>query len=224
MQIQWRLLKEKFDQLSTRERYIMIALLLSVIFFIWDQLLYSPLNRKLTIAVGQVETIQAQITANQNEFATLAQTLKDDPNTELRGRIKAVEHNVKKLNQRIEQLTADLIPPEQMPVVLEKMLTQNRGLKLIRVKSLPVEKISLSENNAKIKVSTETDGEYLYQYGVELELEGPFFQVLAYLKDLEKLPWRLVWNQLEYEVQQYPVAVVRLRINTLSTDSGWIGV
>ena len=217
-------LKDKFDQLSKRERYIIILMLLAVVFFIWDQLFYSPLNGKVAAASGQMETMHAQISVHSSEFASLASTLKDNPNRQLQHRIQAVENNVAKLHQKIGQLTADLIPPEQMTQVLEKVLNQNRGLKLIRVKSLPVEQIGLNEDSAREKGQADPDSGALYRHGVELELEGSFFQIIAYLKDLEKMPWRLVWSNLEYEVQQYPIAVVRLRIDTLSTDSGWIRV
>lgn len=217
-------LKDKFAQLSKRERYIIILMLLAVVFFIWDQLFYSPLNRKVAAASGQMEAMHAQIGARNNEFASLALTLKDNPDAQLQHRIQALENNIAKLHQKIGQLTADLIPPEQMTQVLEKVLNQNRGLKLIRVKSLPVEQIGLNEDSAREKEQADPDNGALYRHGVELELEGSFFQIIAYLKDLEKMPWRLVWSSLEYEVQQYPIAVVRLRIDTLSTDSGWIKV
>lgn len=217
-------LKEKFDQLSKRERYIIILMLLAVVFFIWDQLFYSPLNRKVAAAAGQMETVHAQIGVRNSEFASLALTLKDNPNAQLQRRIQTAENNVAKLHQKIGQLTADLIPPEQMTQVLEKVLNQNRGLKLVRVKSLPVEQVGLSDDGAGEEGRADADNGLLYRHGVELELEGSFFQIIAYLKDLEKMPWRLVWSSLEYEVQQYPVAVVRLRIDTLSTDSGWIRV
>ena len=64
----------------------------------------------------------------------------------------------------------------------------------------------------------------LYQHGVEMLLEGEYFQTLRYLKALEELPWQVLWGELEYGVQDYPRASIRLQINTLSTDSGWIGV
>ncbi len=44
-----------------------------------------------------------------------------------------------------------------------------------------------------------------------------------YLTHLEQLPWKFYWQSFNYEVQEYPTALVRLNIYTLSTSNWWMG-
>jgi len=63
----------------------------------------------------------------------------------------------------------------------------------------------------------------LYRHRLQLEFAGDYLATLAYLKKLENLPRKLVWENLEIETQQYPQARVRLSVYTLSLNKGWIG-
>ena len=63
-----------------------------------------------------------------------------------------------------------------------------------------------------------------YGLDLELELEGPYLAVLAYLEDLEALPWRLYWQVLEIDVDDYPRNRIRIEVATLSLHEEWIGV
>ena len=46
---------------------------------------------------------------------------------------------------------------------------------------------------------------------------------MNYLQKLEQLPWKFYWQHFDYEVQQYPRALITLNIYTLSTSKWWIG-
>ena len=108
-----------------------------------------------------------------------------------------------------------------MATVLEKVLHQKTRLKLIRVTNLPAVELTA---DALADHSNLEQGSLLYRHGVELQLEGDFFETLRYLQALEELPWQILWGSLTYEVETFPRASITLRLNTLSTNAGWIGV
>ncbi|HBC57674.1 MAG TPA: hypothetical protein DCZ03_10965 [Gammaproteobacteria bacterium] len=56
----------------------------------------------------------------------------------------------------------------------------------------------------------------VYRYPLAITFSGDYFDTLAYLKKLESMEWRPVWETLEYEVTGYPQAKVTLQIYTLS--------
>ncbi len=56
----------------------------------------------------------------------------------------------------------------------------------------------------------------VYRYPLAITFSGDYFDTLSYLKKLESMPWRPVWELLEYEVTDYPQAKVTLQIYTLS--------
>jgi MSHA biogenesis protein MshJ len=59
---------------------------------------------------------------------------------------------------------------------------------------------------------------------VELVLEGRYLDVLAYLQDLESLPWHFYWRQLDLTTKQYPINRVRVELGTVNMDSDWINL
>ena len=64
---------------------------------------------------------------------------------------------------------------------------------------------------------------HIYRHGVQLRLEGSYFDVLAYVTDLEQSGWQFRWRSLDYRVTDYPRAVVDLHLETLSRDRELIG-
>lgn len=218
--------KKKFDGLSQRERSIVLIALLAVLVFLWDQLLYAPMERASKRLELQISSAQNQINEQSAEVVAAMQNAAIDPNHELRQLKQQLEASVGEADLRIESLTQKLIPPRQMARVLEQVLRQETRLSLVKVTNIPARRLSAPLPDAQASSGTQQDKDQpmLYQHGVELQLEGEYFQTLRYLQALERLPWQVLWSELEYEVQEYPRASIRLQLNTLSTDAGWIGV
>jgi MSHA biogenesis protein MshJ len=59
---------------------------------------------------------------------------------------------------------------------------------------------------------------------VELVVVGDFGSIVAYLRVLEGLPWKIHWQELELTAQDYPSNRVRIVIGSLSLSSDWIAV
>lgn len=64
----------------------------------------------------------------------------------------------------------------------------------------------------------------VYQHGLQVVFQGDYHSTLSYLRKLEQLPWKFYWDEVTYEVLQYPKAQISIRIHTLSLEKGWIGV
>lgn len=215
----WR---QRFDALQPRERNIIMVLALVVMVFIWDLLCYSPLQRSITTARDGLVAKADQITQLGNEVRELTQPGSDNPVRVLQNRKQGLKVAIKQLDSSIEQLTGNLIPAKKMVQVLEDVLRQSSSLQLVAVKSLPVRRL-ITGAEADVSVMQASDGA-LYLHAVELELRGSYFETLSYLQALEGLPWQVIWDQLEYRVDHYPQADIRLRINTLSSSAGLLGV
>jgi MSHA biogenesis protein MshJ len=212
-------IRDRLDALQPRERNIVLILSLVVVAFLWDQLCYSPLQRSAAQASEKITTVTNQLTTAGNKLSALAQP-GSNPAGVLRDRQQQLKIAIKQLDGTIEQLTGNLIPAKKMVQVLEDVLHQSSSLQLIKVKNLPVRKLMVA--GVAENLVDETSGVYLH--AVELELRGSYFETLAYLRALESLPWQVIWDQLQYRVDDYPQAVIRLRINTLSASAGLLGV
>jgi len=212
-------LRKRLDALQPRERNIVLILALVVVAFLWDQLCYSPLQRSVKEARAEMSSVADQIVTRGNELRALAQPGKN-PVRVLQDRKKQLKIAIEQLNGNIEKLTGNLIPAKKMVQVLEDVLRQSSSLQLVKVQSLPVRRLMREGETEETLVSDSS----LYLHAVELQLRGDYFETLSYLRALEELPWQVIWDQLEYQVDGYPQADIRLRINTLSASAGLLGV
>ena len=216
---QWR---ERFDALQPRERHIILILLLVIVAFLWDLLYFSPLQKEIANTERQIGNVAEQIVGLNNEVAAMAKAGKESPLNQLHNEKKHLGQAIDALDRTIDQLTGNLIPAKKMVQVLEDVLQQTGRLQLVAVKSLPVRPLVATDDLQA--VDNKGNDSALYLHSVELTLRGSYFDAMTYLQALEQLPWQVIWEQLEYQVESYPQADIKLRINTLSSSAGLLGV
>ena len=68
------------------------------------------------------------------------------------------------------------------------------------------------------------DAPTLYRHGFVLELEGRYLDCLAYLTEVERLPWQIYWHSLRLDSQNPPSNRIVIELYTLSLEEDWIGV
>ncbi len=214
-------LRDRFDALQLREQRIVLILVLVIIAFLWDLLCYSPLQNSIKKSQDAIIAKSEQITRLGNQINDLVRPGKSSPMQVLQNREQNLQAAIKQLDGSIRQLTSDLIPAKKMVQVLEEVLHESSNLQLVAVKNLPVRRLITEREEADAPA---LGSSRLYLHAVELELRGNYFETLNYLRALEVLPWQVIWDQLEYRVDHYPKANIRLRINTLSSSAGLLGV
>jgi MSHA biogenesis protein MshJ len=118
--------------------------------------------------------------------------------------------------------------PESKKVadLLREMLTRQHGLTLVSLANLPVESLSQapSAHDAAAPPAIAADDHGPFLHPVEMVVEGDYASVVAYLRSLEALPWRIHWQQLELTAGAYPVNRVRIVIGALSLSRDWMKV
>ena len=57
-----------------------------------------------------------------------------------------------------------------------------------------------------------------------LELEGSYLDCLAYLTEVERLPWQIYWHSIQLDSQNPPRNRIVIELYTLSLEEDWIGV
>lgn len=210
-------LKQKFESLSSRERHIVIVLGLVMAVFLLDRVLISPLQESNKKARQQINALTSQLNAQNAQIKSLAGgTDLNDQYLPLRQKIEGLQRSVMQIDNQIDLMTADMIPPRKMTEVLERVLRENTRLTLLKVSTIPVEKVTAGSTDG-------SDNAGLFRHGVEIELQGGYFEALEYLQSVEALPWKVIWQEMDYNVESYPEASIKLKLNTLSRHAGWIG-
>ncbi len=228
----WQQLSEQYLQLQLRERRLIY--LASLALLLWLGALYAvePLWQSLQASKQQQKLVLQQMAQLQQQVDTVLQVLNTDPNTQIRTQISQSEQKRDELSQQIKQLTGRYVSPEQMLPLLQDVLKSSPGVKLLRMRSLQAEPVSLapSPQVAAPAPAVATPGQsmpaapLLYLHKTEISFSGQYAQLQRLLQQLEQLPWQLHWHQLEYKVSEHPQAELRLELETISEQADYLRI
>lgn len=229
---QWQQLSEQYLQLQLRERRLIY--LASLVLLLWLGALYAvePLWQSLQASKQQQKLVLQQMAQLQQQVDTVLQVLNTDPNTQIRSQISQSEQKRDELSQQIKQLTGRYVSPEQMLPLLQDVLKSSPGVKLLRMRSLQAEPVSLAPapQVAAPATAVATPGQsvpaapLLYLHKTEISFSGQYAQLQRLLQQLEQLPWQLHWHQLEYKVSEHPQAELRLELETISEQADYLRI
>ncbi|MBI2380317.1 MAG: type II secretion system protein M [Gammaproteobacteria bacterium] len=228
LKARWKHAAKQFAALKSREQALLTLGAVVLILGLSDALLGSPAQKRAEVLRQSLQQQAPELAALTAEAQVLSEKLGQDPDAELRRQLDEARRHLSEEERRLGALTADLIPPERMATVLREVLATRPGLRLVSLKNHPAEpafpELLKQPEAAPADPGAVPPRPSLYRHGLSLTVEGSYFEVLAYLKTLETLPWHFNFSGLDYRVDKYPRARVRLELYTLSASEDWIGV
>lgn len=222
----WQRYAGKFDALSARERLMVFAAAIVVICFLGYELALSGKLARASHLSTQIAQHEAEATQTRARIQALAAALAQDPNQELRAQIAALRARVEQHDAQVRGVYKGLVTPDRMAAALEDMLTRNRRVQLIALRTLPV--TTLVERSADAAAGPAPAGDsadrQVYKHGVRITLQGSYLDLLDYAARLEKLPWQMFWAQTSMDAGDYPRVRMTITLYTLSLDKAWLVV
>lgn len=213
---------ERYSDLSLRERALITLSVLSVTWMVWSATIGGFLEDSKIRIERDIDSVYAQMQAEVAEQTALEVAKANDPNKKLGRERTILDRELRKLSVTMGSVLDRFVPPERMPILLEDVIKNHKGLKLKRVQSLPVETVVVGE--AAKDPDKQKELPRVYKHPLRLEFEGNYFEVLAYLAELEQSEWEFGWRKFDYVVASHPIAEVIIEIETLSREKSWIGV
>ncbi|CCK74534.1 MSHA biogenesis protein MshJ [Oleispira antarctica RB-8] len=224
-----------YEKFSAREKKIILSTLVMAFLLIGYLFLIEPIILTSTQLINEKSRLVNSNKSLSEQIMNTKNKESQDPNIPLRKQLNELLVESDKLQEKINLLTQALVAPRQMVGLLEKVLTQDKQLKLISLKNLPEEAMSIEgrtlasdsrpvgdgESIKKLKLDEEA---LIYRHTFEIELEATYDSALLYLKRLDSLPWQLFWQDLKYQSTQYPKGILNIRIYTLSMSKEVLGV
>ena len=241
---QWTQWSGKFAAMTRRERGIVaLALVFGGSFLIFSFGI-EPLLLKARGAIRAETAARTELLQQQAQLAVLT-AQNSDPDAVNRRRLEQAKQELGPVGQRLASFEAGMVPPQRMRGFLESLLTKNRAVELLGLKTLPVTLVGATteeklDNGVAAQAVKDTGKEGLaqgglaqggtrsaaaegiYQHGIEIRLAGSYNDLLNYLAELERMPQRVMWNSVSLTVEKYPRNVMVLRVYTLSLDRTWL--
>jgi len=239
-------LLQKIQALSQRERQLLLTSVLVISYMLFSALFFSPMDVKQQQLKQQAEKLKTDTLVQTGLKKAYEEGIHMDPDQVKKRQLDSLKQRLVSLDNALAQLTVGLVPAKQLPKLLQDVLSRNGALQLSAVETLPISEMSLvgrpreqeAQSNSTVSArpsaaeansvgvmettehNTVSESAGVFKHSVRVSLQGAFFPVIKYLTTLEALPWRLFWQQLSYEVHDYPNARVEFVVYTLSTEEG----
>ncbi len=230
MKKNWQNYSDKFSQLTTREKYLVLLSGLVAIVLIGSYLFIDEKSSKIATFDKQSRVMK---TGNQsldytiNEFQS---ALTEDPNEETVKEIAKLQGKLAGIDKKLVHLTTELISPSEMRQALLRLLRLEPGVSLLSFELIgakPLLDLRSTQANSDLNnslPSAEQLGLNLYKHGIKIKLTGKYFELRNYLKQLEQLSWKFFWQDFEFAVKEYPQGEVEIIIYSLGLNKEFIGV
>jgi MSHA biogenesis protein MshJ len=213
-----------FDERSFRERLLIAVVIVAATFALWDGTVGGWVVNHKTEVITDVERLARDLQMQNNEQQRLLQQDTAPARRALVQQKTRLQALLVERQAELDALLAKFVAPEDVPDLLEDVLHDYQGLKLVRLASKAAEPLMVQTAESAAANPTQSDLLTIYRHPVELQFEGGYLDVVAYLTTLENGPWGLSWRKLEYAVGDYPKATVLIELETLSREKEWLGV
>jgi MSHA biogenesis protein MshJ len=223
----WQQYVAKMEAASLRERVMIFAAAAVAIIALLSGVLVEPelvKQRRLSLDVAQR---QGDIRKVQEQLQKMELARRADPDQATRSQLDAVRARTAQAEAKLKDEQRKFVPPERIGALLEEMLARNRRLQLVDMRTLPAAALDPAAPTQKLATDKPAapkpaSAGAIYRHGVEITLTGNYLDLLAYLRELEKLPSQMYWGKLDLSVASYPKVQLKLSVYTMSFDLAWL--
>lgn len=241
----WQQYLQTVNGKTLRERVLIFAAAASLLIAALNFALLEPELVKQRRLSREIAQRQIEIKGMQEQIHKVALTRQADPDRESRARSESLGRQIAEIEARLAAEQRKFAPPAQVGALLEEMLSRNRRLMLVDMRTLPVATLGAEAGEAARPADAAKPAEgakpapqkppaakpaapgtrgQIFRHGVEITLSGTYLDLLAYLKDLEKQPSQIYWGTLDLSVTAHPQVTLKLSVHTLSVDLAWLVV
>lgn len=233
---QWQAYNEKFQELTSREQYLILATGLFIVLFVSFTWFIEPNLLESKKLDREITQLSQNIRSNEGTIRVLQEALNSDPNAKTSQEIEQYKEQLERVDEALVALTSELISPNQMRNALVELLSLKPGVRLVSFDIQPAMPLIVKAQEPQEQQEKADDAEQqqeevsseqsvmLYRHAMEIKLSGSYFQLRDYLVELENLQWRFFWHGFDYQLESYPKAEMTIKVYSLSTNKDFIGV
>ncbi|MEZ0289233.1 MAG: type II secretion system protein GspM [Methylophilus sp.] len=230
-------LNSKWLALSKRERWMIFGAGLFAVVGLLDTFLLEPKRAQLASTQQEILKIQNDTATLTEQMTTIASQAAPQPES------NAFQHDIDTVNTKIASQSSDLVrisaymvPPQEMVVLLKKLLQKHTDVQVLEMQSLPVtdfieKQRKLIQEQKAPAVNTPPAGAddiwlnvpHVYQHAVKVKLKGKYFALMDYAQSLKAIGQRVAWETAELK-SDYPENELTIQVYTLSGENAWLGI
>lgn len=228
---------EKYSELDTRQRAMVLGLIVAVLLVVFDFAWFQPQSSEQARLKRELNSVQTERQELAKAVEQRQQQLMGTAFNQQRKRIKQLQQQEAEVDEALSEY-AQLVSPRQMPELLRNFFEKSDRLTLLALDKLPVKPAfkqvanngsnnqSAQNDDSNTGNKSDTTGSQkisFYRHDFTVTLRGKYFELLKSLQTLESMNIKIYWDSLDYQVENYPNADIKLTLYTYSYDKNWIG-
>lgn len=202
---------DRVDAMSLRERVLIFLAVAVVLVAIADSALFEPIFRRQKANSLRIEQQQDEIRTMQAQVQAYAQARSGEGADARRQRLEKRKAELAALDRELAEKHRGLVTSERMAKMLSEILRRNPDVELVSLRTL-----------GATGVANAPSGSGLYRHGIEIAVAGSYFKTLNYVGQLERLPAKIFWGNMELQAGAYPKVTLKITLYTLSPEKTWL--
>jgi len=208
---------DRLDAMSLRERVLIFLAVAVVVVAIADSALFDPISRRQKVNSQRIHQQEDEIRTMQGQVQAYAQARTGDDANAKRQRLEKRKLELAALDRELASRRSELVPPERMAKMLYEIVKRNPDIELVSLRSLPATGLAQS-----LTAILGSGGLALYRHGIEITVSGSYLNMLRYVGQLERLPAKIMWGNMELQATAYPAVTLKITLYTLSPEKTWL--
>jgi MSHA biogenesis protein MshJ len=200
-------IETSYNLLNKNYKMLVIAATFLLLLIMWYSFL-SNLFAKMDKNKKNMTQIKSEVVVLKKQVTVLKTKKISDKAQQYQKKEAQLKESLIEVNKKIASFQYQLISPKAVFSNLKNMLQADKGLKLTSMRYLPEE------------VVKDTSDQPVSRTPIELTIQGTFPEIMAYLKRVERESTFIFWDEMNYKVLQYPIAVVKLKIHVVTSEAG----
>jgi MSHA biogenesis protein MshJ len=212
MQTRWRQGRRLFDSRLLNERRLIMVALLALAWFVLDTAFVTPGYKAFREAAirhnastAARDAMQAEALRHKSDMA-----LKE---AEAQQELLRIRERIERSKQALAQQQVMLAPARDMRSLMEGLLAQNGQLQLRSMHTMPPEEVKFTP-----MPGVDISQALLYKQGMEISVDGSYIELLTWLRSVEAMPRKLLWDGLTLKAGEPSRLTLTLTVHTYSPD------
>ena len=122
----------------------------------------------------------------------------------------------------LAEVMKSLVSHKQTNALVKAVLSNHRQLNVVSLVNVAPEAVAARDTAGSAKPVNAAAP--LYKHGLRIEFKGSFRDIVGFFSDLEKLNWKVLWDEADIKTEHYPESTAPVTVYTLSTDEAWISL
>lgn len=204
-----------FDARSQRERVVLLAAVVVGLLLSFESIVWSPARHRLAASATQLASLGQQRGVLEAELGQLEEQEALDPDAAVNRQLTSLARQVQALDDRLGGQALHLLAPERARELLQALIANVQGLRIVSIQT---------EAPRPLSDTGQHELPMLYRHGLVVDLQGNYLALLDYVRELERLPWRLYWLGVEVRADEPGASEFRLHLYSVSLREEWIRV